>query len=77
MAVMQKKNSLKYKNEIESFVDWCENFLILNIKKTKVIFDFRQKKHHMNPIVLNEEEVIIAETYKFLNTAIYKEGLLK
>ena len=71
MAVMQKKNDLKYKNEIASFVDWCEkNFLILNIKKTKLIVDFRQKKHHMNPIVINEKEVIIAETYKYQSTEI-------
>ena len=27
----------------------------------------------MNPIVLNEEEVIIAETYKYLSTVIYNK----
>jgi hypothetical protein len=67
-----KENDLKYRKEIELFVDWCEkNFLILNVEKTKeIIVDFRQKKDPIHPIVINADEVKIVETYKYLGTVI-------
>ena len=61
-----------YRSEIESFVKWCEeNFLNLNVKKTKeMIIDFRRKRQEIEPIIINEEAVQIVENYKYLGCII-------
>ena len=64
------ENERKYRQEIDSYVQWCkENYLNLNVKKTKeVIIDFRQKKNDITPIQIEGECVEIVENYKYLGT---------
>ncbi len=66
------ENEEKYRSEIESFVKWCdENYLNLNVKKTKeMVIDFRKKKSDLTPIVINGENVEFAENYKYLGNII-------
>lgn len=62
----------EYRNEIESFVTWCqENFLNLNVKKTKeMIVDFRKKKGSVEPVIINGESVDIVSNYKYLGCIV-------
>ena len=61
-----------YREEIEQFVDWCDNhYLLLNVKKTKeLIIDFRRDKSPIEPIVIKNENVEIASSYKYLGVNI-------
>ena len=61
-----------YFSEIDSFAKWCnDNFLDLNVKKTKeMIFDFRSKLTPHVPTFINDSEVEVVETYKYLGTVI-------
>jgi hypothetical protein len=60
-----------YRREVEKFVKWCsDNFLELNVKKTKeMIIDFRKSADHA-PLVINNEIVESVEEYKYLGTII-------
>ena len=66
------KSELNYRNEISNFVSWCkENFLFLNVKKTKeLIIDFRKKKEPVKPTMIDNEEIEIVDHYKYLGTII-------
>ena len=59
-------------SEIDSFAIWCnDNFLDLNVKKTKeMIFDFCSKLKPHVPTVINDSEVEVVKTYKYLGTVI-------
>ena len=61
-----------YLSEIDSFAKWCNNnFLDLNVKKTKeMIFDFHSKLTPHVPTVINNSEVEVVATYKYLGTVI-------
>ena len=61
-----------YRSEIESFVKWCEeNFLNLNVKKTKeMIIDLEGKDKRLSQFIINEEAVQIVENYKYLGCII-------
>ena len=67
-----KDDDEQFRNEIQSFVQWCEeNYLILNVKKTKeVVIDFRVNKLPVNHVIINGEEVGRVENYKYLGTII-------
>jgi hypothetical protein len=61
-----------YRKQITEFVEWCDNnFLELNVKKTKeLIEDFRKIKPSTQKIVVKSENVEIVEKYKYLGTVI-------
>ena len=58
--------------EISRFVDWCkENFLILNVSKTKeIIIDFRIFREPLPPVVINNQNVENVNKYKYLGLMI-------
>ena len=61
-----------YIEEVYRFVKWCEeNYLILNVSKTKeIIIDFRRQKSTPAPLVINNETVKIIHTYKYLGFTV-------
>ena len=63
-----------YKSEVKTFVNWCaENFLELNVKKTKeMVVDFRKFPSH-SPLYINGEIVELVDEYKYLGTILDKK----
>jgi hypothetical protein len=61
-----------YRSEVGRLVDWCDaNNLVLNISKTKeLVVDFRSKKTPIQPLVINDQEVEIVESFRFLGSII-------
>jgi hypothetical protein len=61
-----------YRNEVGRLVDWCDaNNLVLNVSKTKeLVADFRSKKTPIQPLVINDQEVEIVESFRFLGSII-------
>jgi hypothetical protein len=53
---------------LPEFVSWCDdNFLAMNVKKTKeMLFDFRRGTHDVDECVVHDEKVEIVSTYKYL-----------
>ena len=69
VAKIKGDNDLVYKEQVEKFVEWCdENHLVLNTNKTKeIVIDFRKKKvHEPDPIVIKGTQVERVETHKYL-----------
>ena len=79
----------EYRSLVEDFVQWCRlNHLQLNTTKTKeMVVDFRRSKPALLPVTIEEVNVEVVNTYKYLgvhlddkldwsvNTeAIYKKG---
>ena len=68
-----------YETQVEKFVEWCtENYLVLNVRKTKrIIIDFRKKKfiNVLDIISIDEEPVEWLKQYKHLGIVI-DEGLI-
>ena len=62
----------KYREEVEAMVSWCsENNLILNVSKTKeIIVDFRSKRTEISTLSINDQEVEIVDSFKFLGCTI-------
>ena len=56
---------LKYVNFVN---DWCKtNYLKLNVQKTKeLIWDFRKSKQDRKPVRINDMNVEVVPTYKYL-----------
>ena len=62
-----------YLSQVKTFVDWSkQNFLELNVKKTKeMIFDFRAKNKHVPELLtIEEENVERVNQYKYLGFMI-------
>lgn len=56
-------------------VSWCkQNDLVLNVSKTKeVIVDFRRAPGPIAPLIINNENVEIVESFKFLGSIISQD----
>ena len=61
-----------YVDEIKKIQKYCtDNFLILNVKKTKeMILDFRRGKEEHKCVSVSGEEVEIVQTFKYLGTVL-------
>lgn len=69
------EDETEYRSSVDSFVSYCDdNFLNLNVGKTKeMIFDFRKKKNVdpcERPIHIDDADVEVVDTYKYLGTTI-------
>ena len=64
-------DDVTYQSEVERFVNWCDNnYLELNVKKTKeMVVDFRKSPSH-TPLYINGEIVELVKEYKYLGTVI-------
>ncbi len=83
------EDEVDYRRGVDEFVDWCQSsFLQLNIRKTKIIFDFRTIRGTHQQIAVNGEGIEAVNEYKYLGTiidekltwdvntaAVYKKGL--
>ena len=71
-GLISKQEEDSYRGAVERMVSWCDdNFLLLNVKKTKeLIVDFRRKPHPLAPLKIKGEEVEVVEQYKYLGSII-------
>ena len=72
-AIQDLSNSATiYQQEIDRFTTWCDdNFLDLNVKKTKeLIIDFRRKPADIPDLYINGVKVERVNEYKYLGTVI-------
>ena len=72
---MTNDNDTDFTYETRSFVNWCDdNFLVLNVDKTKeIIIDFRKKKTKPVEISLNNKIVERVHYFKYLGLVIDDE----
>lgn len=61
-----------YLNQVEEFIQWCaDNFLNLNVSKTKeMVFDFRKDRNVHEALVIKDESVVFTKSYKYLGVYI-------
>ena len=61
-----------YHRTISEFNTWCgQNYLLLNISKTKeMIIDFRKEAHRLTVLKINNEEIDQVSQYKYLGVTI-------
>ena len=72
-ALVDLSNSdTTYFSEVEKFSKWCkENYLDLNVKKTKeLVIDFRKKSTVVPSLLLDDVAVERVTTYKYLGTIL-------
>ena len=72
VGLIRDDNELAYREEVKQLVDWCNtNNLILNVEKTKeVIVDFRKTRHSPTPLHINDSDVEVVSSTKFLGVQI-------
>lgn len=61
-----------YFDAIVNFKSWCDqNFLNLNVKKTKeMVIDFSRKSQSYTPVTIDDENVEVVTEYKYLGFTI-------
>ena len=72
VGLFDSRNIDSYVGEINAVSDWCvANNLLLNVSKTKeIIFDFRRTHDVHQTIKMDNSEVSIVKSYKYLGTII-------
>ena len=81
-AIVGKVNnddSNDFMAQVNNFVSWCnDNFLNLNVKKTKeMVIDFRVKNHVPDTIVIANEQVERVKEYMYIGMIIDDNGICK
>ena len=71
-GLITNNDEVGYRNVITKFLVWCENnYLVLNVKKTKeIVFDFRKTANTIEPVEIKNESVEIVKELKYLGTFI-------
>ena len=71
-GLISKNNSEIFIQEINSFVQWCdENFLLLNVSKTKeMLINFRKDYTVPDQVVIKNTNVERVQNYKYLGITI-------
>ena len=61
-----------YRDDVKHLVRWCaRNYLVLNVSKTKeIVVDFRKSKSVPSTHIVNNSEVEIVDSFKFLGIHI-------
>ena len=61
-----------YRDDVKQLVSWCaSNDLVLNVSKTKeIVVDFRKSKSVLSTLIVNNSEVEIVDSFKFLGIHI-------
>ena len=72
LGLVRNSSEVNYRLLIDNVSRWCsDNFLNLNVKKTKeVIFDFCRKKDDLVNVKINGNDVEIVSSYKYLGVVI-------
>ena len=68
IGLIDKDDNVAYLKQIQEFVDYCdENFLLLNVSKTKeLIIDFRTKRVEPDTVIIKGSGVERPDYYKYL-----------
>ena len=66
------EQDLNYKDEINSFVNWCDrNHQVLNVSETKeMVIDFRKQENDSKAIKIKEKEVERVEMFTCLGAVV-------
>ena len=61
-----------YRDDVKQLVSWCaSNDLVLNVSKTKeIVVDFRKSKSVPSTLIVNNSEVEIVDSFKFVGIHI-------
>jgi hypothetical protein len=72
IGLISNNDDSAYLDEVHSMVSWCDdNFLHLNVKKTKeLVFDFRKKKSPTSTLSIKSSPIEKVATYKYLGVLI-------
>ena len=72
IGLVNDNDESEYRDTIDNVASWCSaNFLDLNVSKTKeMIIDFRRNQNKKDPIHINDSEVDIVSSYKYLGVTI-------
>ena len=73
VGLLSLNDESEYRDKVDSFVSWCDdNFLLLNVAKTKeLVIDFRKKKNvPITPVKMKGVDIEIVDTYKYLGVTI-------
>ena len=73
VGLLLNNDEQEYREKVKLFVDWCEeNFLLLNVSKTKeLVIDFRKKKNvPISPVQMKGVDIEMVDTYKYLGVII-------
>jgi hypothetical protein len=70
--INKKQDTTFYQDNINRFIDWCdENYLLLNVKKTKeMVIDLGTVKVNFEDVVIKNESIERVCNYKYLGTII-------
>ena len=74
IGLICKDDSAAYLKQVQKFVDYCDdNFLLLNVSKTKeLVIDFRKKSITPEPVIIKGNEVERSDHYKYLGLVMDK-----
>jgi len=72
IGLISNNDSCDYLQSVSNVNNWCEdNYLNLNVSKTKeVIWDFRRKRTDTEPVVIDDKNVEVVDSYKYLGCVI-------
>ena len=72
IRLISNNNEDEYRQTIWSYIsDWCsENYLNLNVTKTKEILDMCKKQNSKTPVTINDSSVAVVCSYKYLGVII-------
>ena len=73
VGLLSVDDETEYREKVDTFVSWCdENFLLLNVSKTKeLVIDFRKKKNvPIIPVKMKGVDIEMVDTYKYLGVTI-------
>ena len=71
-GLIEDNDESMYRDEVRRLEQWCgDNNLELNVEKTKeVVIDMRKNKSTHEPLMINNQEVELIDSFKFLGTTI-------
>jgi hypothetical protein len=74
-GLVKNADESDFRQEVSSLVEWCDNNnLLLNPSKTKeIVVDFRKKKTHLTPLMINGENIERVSCFKFLGNVISED----
>jgi len=72
IGLISNNDSCDYLQSVDNVNNWCDdNYLNLNVSKTKeVIWDFRRKRTDTEPVVIDDKNVEVVDSYKYLGCVI-------
>ena len=72
LGLIHKEDANEYTQLVNKFVEYCnDNFLVLNVSKTKeLIIDFRIKRSEPEPVLIKNDPIQRTDHYKYLGVII-------